>query len=194
MLKKHVFLHTVKCYSTVFPLSHHVSNSQSPLIGQLPHAWLSTINNSRAAVVKQFTRAKPAARHKLCACMTWCHSLMSPSHSIKGGTTDEAFKKQCFLWERGVSVGPVFHLFKFLDLLHAQEHCIKYWRKGKIQKKHNACPINVQSWHSTMVKLCWPSAWDPFRTPWCWNMTLPPSGLFSRSARFYARSVYSAAL
>ena len=28
---------------------------------------------------------------------------MSQSRSIKGGTTDEAFKEQCFLWERGAS-------------------------------------------------------------------------------------------
>ena len=24
---------------------------------------------------------------------------------VKGGATDEAFKEQCFLWERGASVG-----------------------------------------------------------------------------------------
>ena len=30
---------------------------------------------------------------------------MSESHRFKGGTTDEAFQQQCFLWERGASVG-----------------------------------------------------------------------------------------
>lgn len=30
---------------------------------------------------------------------------MSQSHRFKGGTTDEAFTEQCFLWDRGASVG-----------------------------------------------------------------------------------------
>ena len=54
---------------------------------------------------------------------------MSQSHNIKGGTTDEAFEEQCFLWERGAAVGADFHLFNFQDILHAQEH-FKHWRKG----------------------------------------------------------------
>ena len=38
--------------------------------------------------------------------------MMSQSHRIKGGTTDEVFKEQCFLWERGASVGADFLSFK----------------------------------------------------------------------------------
>ena len=34
--------------------------------------------------------------------------MMSQSHRIKGGTTDEAFQEQCFLTERGASVGEDF--------------------------------------------------------------------------------------
>ena len=29
-------------------------------------------------------------------------------HRINGGTTDEAFQEQCFLWERGALVSMVF--------------------------------------------------------------------------------------
>ena len=39
---------------------------------------------------------------------------MSQSHGIKGGTTDEAFLEQCFLWERGGSIGGDFELFNLL--------------------------------------------------------------------------------
>ena len=37
---------------------------------------------------------------------------------LKTLTNDEAFKEQCFLWERGTSVGE--DLFNFQDLLRAQ--------------------------------------------------------------------------
>ena len=46
---------------------------------------------------------------------------MSQNHRIKGKTTDEAFQEQCFLWERGASVGAGFDLFNSEDLLNAQE-------------------------------------------------------------------------
>ena len=36
--------------------------------------------------------------------MTWC-SVISQSHIINGETMDEVFKEQCFVWERGASVG-----------------------------------------------------------------------------------------
>ena len=41
---------------------------------------------------------------------------MSQSHRIKGGTTDEEFQEQCFLWKREASVDVDF------DLLYGQEH------------------------------------------------------------------------
>ena len=34
---------------------------------------------------------------------------MSQSHGINGGTIDKGFQEQCFLWERGASVGVDFH-------------------------------------------------------------------------------------
>ena len=46
---------------------------------------------------------------------------MSQNQRIKGGTADKAFQVQCFVWERGASVGADFELFNFQDLLHAQE-------------------------------------------------------------------------
>ena len=39
--------------------------------------------------------------------------VMSQSHRVRGETTDEAFQEQCFLWERGASVGAEFGLFNF---------------------------------------------------------------------------------
>ena len=43
---------------------------------------------------------------------------MSQIHGIKGGTTDEEFQEQCFLWERGASVGADLYIIQ--DHLHAQ--------------------------------------------------------------------------
>ena len=41
---------------------------------------------------------------------------MSQSHTVKGGTCDEAFQALCFLWEIGASVGvnltfKIFYMF-----------------------------------------------------------------------------------
>ena len=41
---------------------------------------------------------------------------MSQSQGFKGGTTDEAFQEQCFLWERAASVGGLDCLKKHDDL------------------------------------------------------------------------------
>ena len=38
---------------------------------------------------------------------------MSQSHRVEGGTTDEAFQEQRFLWERGAPVGADFELLNF---------------------------------------------------------------------------------
>ena len=56
---------------------------------------------------------------------------MSQSHRIKGGTADEAFQEQCFLWDRGAPVGVDFDLFNFQDHLHAQDH-VTLWREEKM--------------------------------------------------------------
>ena len=66
------------------------------------HTWASiTYNNNKAIVLNQFIYVKLAARHKLCKSVTQWHSVMSWSQVIKGGATDKAFQKQCFLLERG---------------------------------------------------------------------------------------------
>ena len=90
------------------------------LIGQLTHAWPSTANNNRAAVLNKFLCAKLAARYKFCKYKTRWGSVMSQSHRIKPG---EVFQEQCFLWERGASVGVdlvrkhIVWVFQCLSLL-----------------------------------------------------------------------------
>ena len=63
-------------------------------------------NSNIIAGLSQFLRAKLATKHK----------LMSESHGIKGGATDEAFQEQWCLWERGASVAGDVDLFDFQDL------------------------------------------------------------------------------
>ena len=81
---------------------------QSPLIGQPTQAWPSVPNNNISSVLNHFLHAKLATIIKLWKWMTWWCSVMSQSHRIKGGTTDEVFQSSCFLWERGASVGVDF--------------------------------------------------------------------------------------
>ena len=57
--------------------------SHCPLIAQLTHARSSTTSNHRAAMLNQSLRARLAARHKLCKCLTWWCSVMSQSHRIE---------------------------------------------------------------------------------------------------------------
>lgn len=57
---------------------------------------------------------------------------MSQSHTIKGGTTDEAFEEQCFLWETGASVLLTF--FNLQDLLH-MKHITHRSKEEKNKKK-----------------------------------------------------------
>ena len=56
------------------------------------------------------------------------HSVMSQSHKVtnfKSRTIDEAFQEQCFLWERGASVGAIdlLHrpIFNCQDIVHAPQ-------------------------------------------------------------------------
>ena len=53
---------------------------------------------------------------------------MSESHRIKGGTTDEAFQEQCFLWEKGASV--------------------------KKMKKHNSSPLIILKKNPQFLTRC----------------------------------------
>ena len=82
-------------------------NTQSPLIGQLTHAWSSTTNNNRAAMLNQFSHAKLAVKSLI--------MQMYESHIIEGETTDEVFQEQ-----RGASLLDCY-LFNFQDLLNAQD-------------------------------------------------------------------------
>ena len=75
------------------------------------HAWDSTANSNWATLLNQFLHVKLAAQHELREYVIWWCSVMSQSHRIKGWTTDEAFEEQCFLWERGASVGADFYFF-----------------------------------------------------------------------------------
>ena len=108
----------------------------------------SIANNNRAAVLNQFL-------NKLWKCVTWWCSVSQGSR-LKGGTTDETFQEQCFLWEIWASVGADFGLFKFQDVFHAQEPS---WKT----EKHNRYPLmcliySVQGllWHQfTSVHCLW---------------------------------------
>ena len=57
--------HTAQCCSSVWDVSLRspLQNTRSLLIGQLTHAWDSTANTNRAAVLNQFIHAKPATRN-----------------------------------------------------------------------------------------------------------------------------------
>ena len=113
LFKKHIsFLQTgaaALCSPSVWnapvSLRPRLQNTQSPLIGWLTHAWTNTANINRAAVLNQVLRAKLTSRYELCKCVTWWCSVMSQSHRIKGGTTDEAFMESFFLWEKQASLG-----------------------------------------------------------------------------------------
>ena len=149
--KTHQYSHTVQGCNTVSPLCLKrsvlapvslrppIPNTQSPLIGQLTHAWPSTVDNKIAAVLNQSLGAKLVG---LWECVTQWRSVMSKSHRIKGGTTDEVFQEQLFPGERGASFSPESECLNFQDLQHAQGIYLKHWRTGlkdssKAKKKKN---------------------------------------------------------
>ena len=70
------------------------------------HRW--NIQSNRAAVLNQFSHAILAASLKRYRYVTWWLSVMSQSHRVKGGTCDEEFQEQYFLWERGALLGKTF--------------------------------------------------------------------------------------
>ena len=111
-------------------------NTQSPLIGQLTHAWPSSTYKNREGVLNHFRHAKLAPRHKLGKCSALWHSVTSQSHRIKGGATDEAFQEQCFLWERGASIWT-FVLSRSITCKWTNTNVDE---KGKT-KKHNRSPL-----------------------------------------------------
>ena len=121
--KTHQVSYTVQCCSAVFPvlLKHSVcsscpftvtplQNTQSPLIGQLTHAWPSIANN-RIAVLHQSLCARLATMHTFCTSVTWWCSVMSQSCNYWWGISGE-----------GASVSADFDLFDSKDCLQIREH------------------------------------------------------------------------
>ena len=105
LLQRHIpCLSDMLCFSSCL-FKAPLMNTQSALIGRLTHARPCSSKNNREAVLNHFLHFKLAARHYSCKCATWCCCVMSGSHRIKGGSSNEAFQEQYFLWERGASVG-----------------------------------------------------------------------------------------
>ena len=65
---------------------------------------------------------------------------MSQSHTIKGGTSDEAFVEQCFLWKTVRTFNflafKIFHVRK--KICNTQKEC----GKKPPHKKHNESSFN----------------------------------------------------
>ena len=59
----------------------------------------------------------------------WCDVTKSFQSQIKVVTADDAFQEQCFLWERGASVGADSQA-----LAHVQEHISNTKGKEKNEK------------------------------------------------------------
>ena len=128
--KTHQFSHIVHCCSSVSPLCFSaclfqatLPNTQSALIGHITHAWTSTANNNGVAVRNQFLRAILATLHELCEWDTWWSSLMSQSHRIKGGTTDNVFQ-ECSVGERS---SCWCRLWTFIFYMHNNLLYIRLW-------------------------------------------------------------------
>ena len=61
---------------------------------------------------------------------------------LKGRTTDEAFREQCFMWEKGASVGPDFFFFLSFKIFYMHKNLKKNTDGGEKSKKHNKSPLN----------------------------------------------------
>ena len=94
----------------------------SALIGQLTHAWLSSADSNRAALLNPLLCAQLAAVHRLCSCVTWWCSVMSQRHGIKGGELlMRRFRSSVFCRREELLLVVWIDLFNFQDLLNAQE-------------------------------------------------------------------------
>ena len=89
-------------------------NTQSAPIGQLAHAWASTMSTVGSVLfsASSLLQFQHEYLHKLCKC------VMSQSHRIKGGTTGEAFQEQCFLWETGALTLADFGTFLTIETFY----------------------------------------------------------------------------
>ena len=129
-IKKHtsflILAHFPPLYETLC-FSSCLCKAWSPPIGQLTHVW----EKDRASTLNKFSHSKLAARHQLCKCLMCRHNVTSQSRRIKGGTSDEAFQVQCFLWERGASVDVDFDLFNSQHLFTCTRTSLTLWTERK---------------------------------------------------------------
>ena len=71
MLKKNISCLILSSAAALYPPSVWKApvslkkKTKSPLIGQLTHAWTSTANSNKAALLNHFLHAKLATKHKL---------------------------------------------------------------------------------------------------------------------------------
>ena len=97
------------------PFQKKQKKNKAPLIAWLAHAWPHTANNNnRAAAPDQ----------------TWWRSVMSQSHVITDGTSDEGFQEPCFLWERGASVAVSCHFDLFNFYVHKNLYKMQMEKKN----------------------------------------------------------------
>ena len=131
----HHFSYIVQCCITVFPLCMKHSelapvslrpppacsdwSAHTCLIQHCSQCLWSALFCFHLPVSIHFYQDK---RHGLCKCVTWWHR-------IKGGTTEEAVQRQCFLWER---VAPVD-----VNLCNTMKKEVKKKKKKKKQQKKN---------------------------------------------------------
>ena len=70
-----------------------------------------------------------------------CDSVMSWSHSFKGGAIEEAFPEQWFLWERWPLWAFFNFNFNFFKLFYMHKNLYKTLKEiDEILKKHNRSP------------------------------------------------------
>ena len=139
---------------------------KSALIGQLTHAWASTANINRVAVLNKFLCAKLATRHTSRKCITLTCSVMSLSHGIKGGTTDEDFRSSVFcgraelLLVRNLTFLTFKMFYMHKDIKTQMERKKKTWQVSfkissflseetpcwKISQRHQCCNSRVSVW------------------------------------------------
>ena len=146
------FSHTVQCCRIVFPLCikcrclFKAPSPKFPVSANwsadtcLSHHWQQQLNNIRAALLNQVLHTKLAARHKLRKCLTLWRSVMSQRRLFKGGTTDEAFQEQCFLWERWASVGWTVTLLTS-DIYYMHKNPYNTLKERETMKRCNRSPL-----------------------------------------------------
>ena len=79
-----------------------------------PESWCYNQKGSCGKSFVTYQNSCSAQIIQMCDMVTYLDVIKSQNYK----TTDEAFEEQCFLWERGDSVGADFDLFNSQDLLH----------------------------------------------------------------------------